>query len=85
MAECDVQCCEMAEVEVQAVELWEDNHSRFENLFQEKRHFYESNSPFFEVVRKIRGTFIIITNYFNTFPEFSATQEALNLTFNGNG
>ena len=53
-------------------------------MFQEKRHYYKPNSKFFEVVRKIRGTFIIIINYFNTFPEFSTTQEALNLTFNAN-
>ena len=84
MAECEVQCCEMAEVEVQAVELWEDNHSRFETLFQEKRTYYKPNSTFFKIVSKIRGTFIIIINYFNTFPEFSTSPEALNLTFNGN-
>ena len=84
MAVSDVQCCEMAEVEVQAVELWEDNHSRFENLFQEKRKFYKINSPFFQIVSQIRGTFIIIINYFNTFPEFSTSKEALDLIFNGN-
>ena len=84
MAECEVQCCEMAEVEVQAVELWEDNHSRFESLFQEKRNFYKPNSQFFKIVSKIRGTFIIIINYFNTFPEFSTSPEALNLTFSAN-
>ena len=85
MAECgDVQCCEMAEVELQPVELWEDNHSRFENLFQEKRNLYQENSPFFDYVRKIRGTYIIIINYFNTFSEFATTPEALNLTFNCN-
>ena len=83
-AEGEVQCCEMEEVEVQAVELWEDNHSRFEALFQEKRSFYKPSSQFFKIVSKIRGTYIIIINYFNTFTEFSTSPEALNLTFSAN-
>ena len=84
MADGGVQCSEMEEVELQASELWEDNHSRFENLFQEKRQYYKPNSSFFQVVSKIRGTYILIINYFHTFPEFGTSQEALNLTFNAN-
>ena len=81
MAACDEQLCEMKEVDLQPVELWEDNHSHFEQEVQEKSHKYKSDSPFFKVVSQIRGTFIIIINYYTTFPEFSNTQEALNLTF----
>lgn len=81
MATGDEQLCEMKEVDLQPVELWEDNHSRFEQEVQEKSHLYNPNSPFYTVVSQIRGTFIIIINYYTTFPEFSNTQEALNLTF----
>ena len=60
MAAGDDQLCEMKEVDLQPVELWEDNHSRFEQEVQEKSHKYKPNSPFFQVVSQIRGTFIII-------------------------
>ena len=81
MAESDEQLCEMKELDLQPVELWEDKHSLFEQEVHEKSQKYSPNSPFYQVVSQIRGTFIIIINYYNTFPEFSNTQEALNLTF----
>ena len=40
MAACDEQLCEMKEVDLQPVELWEDNHSRFEQEVQENSHKY---------------------------------------------
>ena len=81
MAETDEECCEMREMDLDAVELWEDSHGRFEQKVHELSPKYEPNSPFFKITEKIRGCFVIIINYYTTFTEFSSSQEALNLTF----
>ena len=81
MAQFDEQCCEMSEMDLDAVELWEDSHGRFEQKVQDLSPKYEPNSQFFKITEKIRGCFVIIINYYTTFTEFSSSQEALNLTF----
>ena len=81
MATKDDECCEMRETDLDAVELWEDSHGRFEQKVHDLSPKYESNSPFFKITEKIRGCFVIIINYYTTFTEFSSSQEALNLTF----
>ena len=40
------------------------------------------NSTYVKIAKQIRGTYFIIMNYFNTFPEFDKWKEALILTFN---
>ena len=60
--------------------LWEDSLTRFENLVDSKK--FNQNSDYVKVAKQIRGTYIIIINYFHTFPEFDTSTEALNLTFN---
>ena len=81
MAESDDQCCEMREMDLDPVELWEDSHGRFEQKVHELSPKYEPNSPFFKITKQIRGCFVIIINYYTTFTEFTSSQEALNLTF----
>ena len=46
MAGCDDQCCEMREMNLDAVEFWEDSHNRFQQKVHELSPKYESNSPF---------------------------------------
>ena len=83
MADSDKQCCEMEEMDLDALELWEDSHGNFEQKVHERSVHYESNpnSPFFEITKQIRGCFVIIINYYTTFPEFASSQVALNLAF----
>ena len=60
MANHDNQCCEMKELDVEAVELWEDSHSRFEQRVHEKSVEYNPESKFFKVTQEIRGCFVIV-------------------------
>ena len=69
----------MAGSELQPILMWEDSYFQFENLMAE--HKITAISEFYDLVSEIRGTFVLIINYFQTFPKFSTSTEAPNQTF----
>ena len=79
MAGIDNECCEMADSELQPILMWEDSYSQFESLMTEHKITPISNC--YELVSEIRGTFVLIINYFQTFQKFDTSTEALNQTF----
>ena len=73
--------CEMREeCHRPAVEIWEESYSKYELYVSSKK--FRPGTYLHDLTSKIRGTFILIINYFTTFPEFGNSPEALYLTSN---
>ena len=81
MADSHPRSCEMEEGSHRtAIELWEESYANYEHYLTSKK--FRPGTQLYDLTCKIRGTFILIVNYFQTFPEFGNSPEAMDLTCN---
>ena len=61
-------------------DLWEDAYMQFEDYVKSKN--FNDDSPYKGIAHQIRSYFLMIHNYYQSSPDYEATQEALDLANN---